>query len=181
MPNKLYNEKGEVDILVKVRNLLPIDISFLMDMMYESIHIPEDKPPREILLNLPNLKKYSEDWGRHGDRALIALNNKNLPIGAVWYRLFNEDNKGYGYVNQYTPELGIAVTRHARGMGVGKLLMNKVILQAIADGYHALSLSVDPSNINAVELYKNLGFYNYGSSGTSITMVYTLINRDPNC
>lgn len=167
--------------MVKVRSLMPIETSFLMDMMYESIHIPEDKPAREILLNLPHLKKYSEGWGRYGDRALIALNSEDHPIGAVWYRLFNEDNKGYGYVNDDTPELGIAVIRHARGMGVGKKLMNKVILQAVADGYHALSLSVDPNNVNAVELYKNLGFYKYGTSGKSITMVYDINKSTSYC
>lgn len=158
--------------MIKIRSLVESEIDFLLDMIYESIHIPEDKPTREVLLNLPHIKKYSEGWGRNGDRALIALNNDNKPIGAVWYRLFSEANKGYGYVDNYTPELGIAVTKGARGLGVGKALMNKIIEQAVADGYNALSLSVDPSNNKAMQLYKNLGFYQCGSSGTSVTMIY---------
>nr|WP_275695622.1 GNAT family N-acetyltransferase [Fredinandcohnia sp. SECRCQ15] len=143
-------------------------------MMYESIHIPNDKPAKEILLNQPGLKKYNEGWGRKGDRALIAVNDKNEALGAVWYRLFNEQNKGYGYIDSFTPELGIAISKAARGMGVGTKLMNAIIQQAEEDGFKALSLSVDPTNLEAVHVYKKIGFKDYGMSGTSITMVYQL-------
>ncbi|TKH08976.1 N-acetyltransferase, partial [Peribacillus simplex] len=84
------------------------DLDFLTDMMYEAIHILENKPPKEKLLNLPHIKKYSEGWGRKGDRAIIAFED-SLPVGAAWYRLFAENQKGYGYVDDKTPELGIAV------------------------------------------------------------------------
>jgi ribosomal protein S18 acetylase RimI-like enzyme len=160
--------------LVKVRSLAENELDFLLDMMYESIHIPDNKPTKEVLLNLPHIKKYNEGWGRKGDRALIALNGDNQLLGAVWYRLFVESNQGYGYVNDFTPELGIAVTKDARGMGIGHILMKKIIQQVIDDGYNSLSLSVDPTNKNAVHLYKNLGFKQCGSSGTSITMVYNI-------
>ncbi|WP_026694132.1 GNAT family N-acetyltransferase [Peribacillus kribbensis] len=164
--------------MIEIRSLERSEIDFLFDMIYESIHIPEDKPPKEVLLNSPHLKKYSEDWGRDGDRALVAVRNEQ-PIGAVWYRLFTEENKGYGYVDDHTPELGISVIKEARGTGAGKALMRAIVEQAGADGYDALSLSVDPVNTEAVNLYKQLGFYPCGSSGTSITMIYTrMISKD---
>lgn len=150
------------------------DLMFLTDMLYESIHIPENKPSKEELLNLPHLKKYSEGWGRQGDRALIAFNEKNQPVGAAWYRLFKENQKGYGYVNDETPELGIALTSEARGKGTGTLLMKRLFETASRDGYKSLSLSVDPHNTQAVQLYKKLGFELCGSSGTSWTMIYSL-------
>jgi len=153
------------------------DLEFLMDMMYESIHISENKPPKEELLNLPHLKKYSEEWGRQGDRALIAFNEDKLPVGAAWYRLFTKDNKGYGYVNDSTPELGIALTNEARGNGVGTMLMKKLMEAALEDGYTSLSLSVDPNNIQAVQLYKKLGFVQCGMSGTSLTMIYNISSK----
>lgn len=149
------------------------DFEFLTDMMYESIHIPENKPPKEELLNLPLLKKYNEGWGRKGDRALIAFED-HVPVGAAWYRLFTEDQKAYGFVNDKTPELGIAVTMQARGKGIGNLLMEKLFETAARDGYTSLSLSVDPKNHQAVKLYKKLGFEHCGSSGTSWTMIYTI-------
>lgn len=42
---------------------------------------------------LPPIVKYSENWGRNGVMALIALID-DIPVGAAWYRLFDEMNKG---------------------------------------------------------------------------------------
>ncbi|MDA7026285.1 GNAT family N-acetyltransferase [Bacillus sp. CLL-7-23] len=148
------------------------DLEFLTDMMYEAIHIPENKPSKDELLNLPHIKKYSEGWGRQGDRALIAFNKDHFPVGAAWYRLFKENQKGYGYVDDKTPELGIALSNEARGKRIGTLLMERLFETASRDGYRSLSLSVDPNNTQAVQLYKKLGFEQCGSSGTSWTMIY---------
>lgn len=160
--------------MVIIRDLKKSEIDFLTDMLYESIHIPENKPNKEGLINSTHIKKYHEGWGRNGDTALIALNTNNQAVGAVWYRLFNEFNKGYGYVDSYIPELGIAVTKEVRGTGVGTLLMKKIINQAISEGYKSISLSVDPENSSAVHIYKKLGFKDYGVSGTSTTMIYRI-------
>jgi ribosomal protein S18 acetylase RimI-like enzyme len=159
--------------LINIRRLEENEFDFFKEMMYESIHIPENKPPRDELLNLPHLKKYSEEWGREGDRVLIALKERK-PIGAAWYRLFDESNKGYGFVDNQTPELGIAILPEARRIGAGKQLMNSLIDQARIDGYKALSLSVDPTNKIAAELYQKLGFKRCGISGTSWTMIYNI-------
>lgn len=149
------------------------ELDFLTDMMYEAFHIPENKPPIEELLNLPHIKKYCEGWGRKGDRAIIAVED-HLPVGAAWYRLFTENQKGYGYVDDKTPELGIAVINKVRGKGVGNLLMEKLFETASRDGYSSLSLSVDPKNTQALQLYKKLGFEHCGSSGSSWTMIYKI-------
>lgn len=144
----------------------------MKDMLYESIYIPENVKNKEELLNSPSIKKYYEEWGRKGDTALIAIDENNQAVGAVWYRLFDESNKGYGYVDNRTPELGIAVTKEARGLGIGTLLMKQIMKQALKDGYKSLSLSVDPENTSAVYIYRQLGFIDYNVSGTSITMIY---------
>lgn len=162
------------DSLIYIRNLENHEIDFLRDMFYESIYIPENKPTKEKLFNLPHLKKYHEGWGRKGDTALIALNANDQPVGAVWFRLFDDFNKGYGYVDSNTPELGIAVSQEARGMGVGTLLMKEIIQKALNNGYKSICLSVDPENSNAVHIYEKLGFKHHGISGTSITMVYRM-------
>lgn len=160
--------------MVIIRSIEKSEFDFLVDMLYESIHIPENKPNKEELINSPNNNKYHKDWGRNGDTALIALNTDNQAVGAVWYRLFNEYNKGYGYVDSNTPELGIAVTKEVRGNGVGTLLMKRIIQQAMYEGYRSISLSVDPENSSAVHIYKKLGFKDHGVSGTSITMIYRI-------
>ena len=60
-------------------------------------------------MNSPPLRKYSANWGRRGDRALLAIDEHNHPVGAAWYRLFTENEQGYGFVDEETPELGIAL------------------------------------------------------------------------
>jgi len=158
--------------LIIIRSIEENELEFMKDMLYESIYMPENVKNKVELLNSPSIKKYYEDWGRKGDTALIAIDKNNRAVGAVWYRLFDETNKGYGFVDNRTPELGIAVTQEARGLGIGTLLMKKVIEQASKDGYKSLSLSVDPENTSAVHIYKKLDFIDYGISGTSITMIY---------
>ncbi|MGP0586194.1 GNAT family N-acetyltransferase [Paenibacillus timonensis] len=163
--------------MIIIRPLEPQEFDFFTDMHYESIHIPQGKPPKHELLNAPHLKKYHEDWGRKGDRALVALKENQL-AGAAWYRLFDETNPGYGYVDSETPELGIAIHSDFRGIGIGRSLMNEIIKQAASDGYRSLSLSVDPENTSAVKLYQHLGFTYYGISGTSWTMTIDIPSLD---
>ncbi|PPA71143.1 GNAT family N-acetyltransferase [Jeotgalibacillus proteolyticus] len=154
------------------------EIPFLLEMLYESIHIPENKPPLNELLASEGLKKYSQHWGRPGDEALVAVDRNNILLGAIWYRLFSSEEPGYGFVNEATPEIGMAVTKEARGKGLGSLLMKEAIRLAQEQGYSALSLSVDPENVHAVMLYKKYGFTEVGLSGTSITMKCTFPVKD---
>ena len=47
---------------------------------------------------------------------MIALEN-GFPVGAAWYRVFGADEPGYGFVDEQTPELAIAVVPSKRGTG----------------------------------------------------------------
>jgi RimJ/RimL family protein N-acetyltransferase len=162
--------------MLLIRAMEPHDYDFLMDMHYESIYIVQGKPPRSELLNSPGIVKYNENWGRAGDKAVIALVD-NQPAGAAWYRLFDEMNQGYGFVDVKTPELGIAIHSGHRQQGVGIALMEAIIQQAVSDGYPSVSLSVDPENQAAVRLYKKLGFEYIRTAGTSWTMKLNLKDK----
>ncbi|REE69615.1 ribosomal protein S18 acetylase RimI-like enzyme [Paenibacillus taihuensis] len=155
--------------MLHIRPMKPSELDFLMNMHYEAIHILENKPPRDELLNEPSLRKYHEGWGRAGDAALVAEVDGRL-VGAVWYRLFDEANKGYGFVDAGTPELGIAISPDHRGQGIGIALMQAIIEHARAGGFPSLSLSVDPVNTSAVQLYERFEFERCGMEGTSWTM-----------
>jgi len=148
------------------------EFEFFLDMLYESIHIPENKPLKEVLLNSPDIRKYHEGWGRKGDKVLIAFNTENQTVDAVWYRLFDDHNKGYGYIDGNTPEIGMAVSKEVRGRGVGTILMHEIIQQAMDEGYNTISLSVDLENDTAINMYQKLGFKDYEVVGTSKTMIY---------
>lgn len=149
------------------------DMDFLTDMLYESIHIPSDKPPKEELLQAEHLCKYHLNWGRAGDTALIAVNQQKRSVGAVWYRLFNENEKGYGFVSPSIPELGMAILEEERGKGLGKQLLIKILKQAQDAGYSGLSLSVDLKNTRAVKIYQQSGFEDVVVTGTAKTMLYS--------
>ncbi|MCA0969196.1 GNAT family N-acetyltransferase [Halobacillus litoralis] len=145
-------------------------IDFLTDMIYEAIYMPDNKPEKQKLLREPHLIKYSKHWGKPGDKAFFAYDGNGLPVGAAWYRLFPEEEKGYGFIDEETPELGIAITDTARGKGLGEALMKRLIQAAQEEGRPALSLSVDSANEKALALYKKLGFIVVDDSGSSWTM-----------
>ncbi|NEZ00148.1 GNAT family N-acetyltransferase [Bacillus shackletonii] len=147
-----------------IRNFEKQDMDFLWDMLYESMYVEEGKPAlsRDILKE-PAIEKYLKDWGRDTDRALISVNESNQPLGAIWIRLFSKEDGGYGFIDEETPELGIALIPEARGKGIGKKLMREMFQLAKSSGYKALSLSVNPQNVPALNMYEMNGFIKIGA------------------
>lgn len=146
------------------------DEPFLWQMLYLAIYVPDNAvaPPRHIV-NTPELSRYVQGWGQSGDFGLKALaSGDTQPVGAAWLRLLTGENRGYGYVNDLTPELSIAVVAQYRGKGIGTLLL-KGLLESVRDVYSAVSLSVSCEN-PALRLYKRLGFEIVGQEGSSLTL-----------
>jgi ribosomal-protein-alanine N-acetyltransferase len=157
-----------------VRTAHAADVPFLREMLFEAIHAEpgESKPPRESLERGP-LAHYLANWGRPGDRALVAEADGYL-VGAAWFRLLAATDKGYGYVADDIPELTLATLPGFRSRGIGTNLLNLSVTQAEQDGYRGLSLSVDPRN-PALRLYERTGFQYVGTDeGGSWTMLKPL-------
>lgn len=155
-----------------IRPFVDKDMPFLWEMLFQSIHVPEgEKAPSRDILKESNIEKYLKDWGRQHDHALVAMDGENNPVGAVWIRLLNRENAGYGYVDDDTPVLGMAIMPQHRRQGIGKHLLSEMIGLARSIGYSAVSLSVDHRNKTALELYKKNGFEQvYQDDGGSWTM-----------
>lgn len=151
-----------------IRPLTAADEPFLWEIMYHAIHVAEGEapPPRDIVRR-PELAHYLDSWGREHDGGFIAELN-GVPVGAVWLRLLKGDDAGYGYVDDATPELSMALLPDYRGQGIGTRLLEAALADA-TKRYAAVSLSVDPSNA-AMRLYERFGFVVVGESGTSLTM-----------
>jgi ribosomal protein S18 acetylase RimI-like enzyme len=140
------------------------DTGFLRDMLRHAYYWRWTEPE---LAHLP-LARYVEGWGRRGDYALIAIEGFQ-PIGAAWYRLFTAREPGFGFVQEGTPELTIAVVPSRRGHGYGDELLTALLERARMDGFAAISLSVEPDN-PALTLYERYGFVRVGERGGAWVM-----------
>ncbi|MDX1619899.1 MAG: GNAT family N-acetyltransferase [Nitriliruptorales bacterium] len=158
-------------------SLLPIvddDLPFIRAMLYEAAFWRggADAPPIEEAMRQPSLAVYVNQWGRRGDRGVV-VRVSGKPAGAVWVRLFDDDNHGYGYVDDQTPELSMAVVEEHRGCGLGRCLLASMLAQARLDGVARVSLSVEPDN-PARLLYQDIGFTPAETLDGALTMVCTL-------
>jgi ribosomal protein S18 acetylase RimI-like enzyme len=143
----------------------PQDVPFLRDMLRHAYYWRVDRVSET---GEPPVRRYVERWGRPGDTALIAIQDFQK-VGAAWYRLFTEANAGYGYVDEATPELSIAIVPSRRGSGLGSELLDALLDRARADGYAAISLSVEEGS-PAVGLYERHGFERVGDDDGGVTM-----------
>lgn len=141
------------------------DVRFLRDMLHHAYYWRERAPgegPGPVAL-------YVKGWGRPGDTALIAMED-GFPVGAAWYRLFRREQPGYGFIDEETPELAIAVVPSRRGRGIGDALLEALFERARADGFSALSLSVEAGNEALCAFYERHGFERVSDRGGSVTM-----------
>jgi GNAT superfamily N-acetyltransferase len=152
-----------------IRPATPADEPFLREMLYQALFTPPGSapPPRDIV-HIPELSRYVEGWGRPGDMGCIAILNGH-PVGAAWLRLLTGDAGGYGYVDDQTPELSLAVRPSYRGRGIGGQLLAHLLGEA-AHRYRAVSLSVSAAN-PARRLYERQGFMTLKADGESETMI----------
>lgn len=131
-------------------------------MLYEALFVPPGHEPfPRSVLESEDIRQYVEEFGtRKGDLGFVAVFDEER-IGAAWVRLIN----GYGYVDDDTPELTLAVRPEWQGRGVGTALLER-ILAAVP----RVSLSSDSRN-PATSLYRRFGFTPVAQDKTSLTML----------
>jgi GNAT superfamily N-acetyltransferase len=115
-----------------------------------------------------SLWQYVAGWGRRGDSAVIALEG-GFPVGAAWFRLFSRDEPGFGFVDEETPEVAVAVVPSRRGHGIGSGLLDALIDVAREQGYVGLSLSV-ANDSPAMHVFEKQGFEKVEQTDGSWTM-----------
>jgi len=147
------------------------DVRFLRDMLHHAYYWRERDPGE----GAGPVALYVKGWGRPGDTALIAVDD-GFPVGAAWYRLFRRDHQAYGFVDEETPELAIAVVPSRRGRGLGESLLEALVERARADGYGALSLSVPSEDAALVAFYEKQGFSRVRDDEASVTMLRKLVS-----
>ena len=140
------------------------DQRFLRDMLRHAYYwrIEEDRE-RPVY-------RYVQNWGRSGDAGVIALEGPH-PAGAAWYRLFNERAPGFGFVDERTPEITLAVVPSRRGGGFGTEMLTALLERARTDGYDAVSLSAAAEQ---TPYYARFGFEPVRETPYAVTMQLAL-------
>jgi ribosomal protein S18 acetylase RimI-like enzyme len=118
------------------------------------------------------LTRYVDNWGLPGDVAVIAHDTGNR-VGAAWLRRFKASEPGYGFVDEQTPELSIAVVPSQRSRGLGRELMDALLEDAREAGYAQVSLSVEQDS-PAVGFYERYGFEVVGEQDGGLVMLKRL-------
>jgi len=147
-----------------IRNGGHLDVPFMRSMLTHAYNWHVTKLEAT---EIP-LAGYVDGWGRNGDAVLIAIEDGHR-LGAGWYRLFTEASPGFGFVDERTPELTIAVVPGRRGEGIGHELLRRLIDRGRAEGYQALSASIERSNAE-VSIFAQEGFETVGESDLALTM-----------
>ncbi|KGF71339.1 GNAT family acetyltransferase [Neosynechococcus sphagnicola sy1] len=124
-------------------------------VVWEMLQYASHEPSLDSVQKQPYLARYASSWGRVGDVGCVAIRD-TASIGAAWLRLWLEEDKGFGYVNDVIPELAMAVLPDYRGQGVGTRLLVQVLDMA-KEWFPAVSLNVRADN-PVVRLYERLGF-----------------------
>ena len=120
-----------------IRKGSPADVPFMRSMLAHAYAWRVNQLEADIPLT-----RYVDNWGRAGDVAVIATETGHR-VGAAWLRRFKSAEPGYGFVDEETPELTIAIVPSRRRHGVGQELLNGLLEKAKAEGHAAISLSVE--------------------------------------
>ncbi|MDW7672081.1 MAG: GNAT family N-acetyltransferase [Bacillota bacterium] len=160
---------------VIIREATAEDRDFLRDMFYEAVFVPEGaEKPLYSIIDDPVLQKYTYNWMLPTDMGLIAEIDGE-PAGMFWARLFSARERGYGFVDEHTPEISMAVRPERRGQGIGKALMIQALKVLRDQGYSRVSLSVSKANERAVGLYRSMAFATVAENREDYVMVKKLV------
>lgn len=157
---------------LEFRPLVPADQPRIWHWLHVALWDPPPaglRPPE--ILQHPHVRIYAEDWGRPGDVGVVAQVD-GVDAGACWSRLLPKD-VGLAYVDEHTPQLGIALDAPFQHRGFGAPLMRAALAAAREQGYKQVALTVHPEN-PAIRVYERCGFRTIGQRNTYHHMLAVL-------
>lgn len=158
---------GPTDIVI--RDAEALDLRSLSVALAHAADWNGKRPisPGEALLR-PDLAKYLSGWPWPDDIGVVASID-GRDVGAAWARRLTSASPGFGWVSDDIPELSMGVDPGVRGRGVGRALLDALIMRVRASAT-AMSLSVEDGNTAARKLYESAGFVVVGRAGDAETM-----------
>jgi L-amino acid N-acyltransferase YncA len=141
---------------MKIRTATRADVPAILDIYNDAVLTTTatyDYEPRSLQHRI----QWFDDHERIGFPIFVAEDDQGKIVG--WSSLSRfHDRKGY----QFTCENSIYVAAHARGRGVGKLLLEPLIERARKLGLRAIIALIDASNEASVRLHARCGFFEVG-------------------
>lgn len=153
-----------------IRNVTAHDAEGVLES-FNKVHEETD-----FLLSYPDEKRFSLD------EEINFLSQKEHSASEVEIcAIIADEIVGLAGINKigtrekisHRAELGISVEKAFWGLGIGKALTLASIECAKTAGYRQLELEVVADNKNAVALYKNIGFVEYGRNPVGFISRYT--------
>src|SRR5687768_14855624 len=120
--------------MIEFREARREDASILRHMLYLAADWRREKRSFEQTVSARSISLYLDRWGRPGDGGVVATLDRSA-VGAAWFRLFPDDEPGYGFIDHATPEVSIAVAEEHRGRGIGGELLDRAALLASSEGF----------------------------------------------
>lgn len=138
----------------KIREMKKYEYKLLDDFLYEAIFQRDETNlvPKNIIEN-PELQVYIKNFGEEKDDYCLCAEINDKVVGAVWVR----NIKGYGSIDDITPEFAISLYRDFRGYGIGTAMMKEMLRILKNAGYSKTSLAVQKDNY-ALKMYIAVGF-----------------------
>jgi GNAT superfamily N-acetyltransferase len=119
-----------------------------------------------ISVDLSN-KHLIQEFLRHAGSSLNKFRYfKSRPIEVIKNHAVTlvalKENKvvGYGHLDKENEKiwLGTAIVESEKGKGLGKLLMDRLMAEAVKMNIEKITLAVDNDNVPAIALYQKYGF-----------------------
>ena len=157
--------------MIQIKAATLNDLPFLQEMIWEALMA---SPGFVRELGVENVRRHEKEywkrWRDHPDPAFIAVDEDSelQKLGAIVLYSGKDAPSGKEY------RIGVAVKEGARGKGIGKLLIGRALKFAKDEQAHKVNLYVDPNNIAAISLYKNMGFRITEERDHEITMEVNL-------
>lgn len=94
----------------RIRQGVTADLPFLEGMLRQAANWSGcEEADLDEIMSKPEISVILMDWGRPGDTAVVAESDGGRPAGAAWYRFYTKQSHSYGFVDEETPEIAIAV------------------------------------------------------------------------
>lgn len=156
-----------------IRELEKDEYHLLKEFTYQAIfQRDEANPIPRSVLDDPQVKAFYKDFGREGDECLVAIVDGKL-AGAAWTRIIAGETKGFGNIDENTPEFAVSLFYEYRGLGIGTKLMQRMLELLEGKGHKCATLAVQKDNY-AVKMYKKLGFSILKEMEEEYLMVYEM-------